>query len=273
MRFIASKGKVLEPNVPHHFAFRGADDVTYAVAGYLAAKAAKKAGIGTLVLQIMLNTPKTTGGLQDLAKARTLRALVRTLEDGKFSVLLQPRGGLDYFSPDLDKAKAQLASVTALMADIDGADTQSPAVIHVVSYSEAVRLADPPVINESIRITREALSEYRRMRRSGEVENIDDSPELAHRTQNLLAEARTVIRAIEESIPDPYSPAGFLKIFAAGFLPVPRLWECRDEFPEAVRWETRQVEGSIRVVGADGIPVPAAERMAFIRERMQGRQP
>jgi len=273
MRFIASKGKVLEPNVPHHFAFRGADDVTYAVSGFLAAKAAKNAGIRTLVLQIMLNTPKSTSGLQDLAKARVLRTLVRTLEDERFTVLLQPRGGLDYFSPDLDKAKTQLAAVTALMADIESTDPHSPAIIHVVSYSEAVRLADPPVINESIRITREAFSEYRRMCKTGEVERIDSNPELAHRTQNLLTEARTVIRAIEELIPDPYSPAGFLKIFAAGFLPVPRLWECRDEFPEAVRWETRPVNGSIRVVGADGLPVPAAERMAIIREQLQRRQP
>jgi len=273
MHFIASKGKILEPNVPHHFAFRGADDVTYAVAGYLAAKAAKKAGIGTLVLQIMLNTPKTTSGLQDLAKARVLRTLVRTLEDGNFSVLLQPRGGLDYFSPDLEKAKAQLAAVTALMADIEPSDRHSPAIIHVVSYSEAVRLADPPVIDESIRITREAFSEYRRMRRSGEIENPDGNPELAHRTRNLLTEAQTVINAIEELVPDPYSAAGFLEIFAQGFLPVPRLWECRDEFPEAVRWETRQVDGAIRVVGADGTPVPAVERMAIIREQIQRRQP
>ncbi len=271
MHFIASKGKVLEPNVPHHFAFRGADDVTYAVAGYLAAKAAKKAGIRTLVLQIMLNTPKTTVGLQDLAKARGLRSLVRTLEDTRFSVLLQPRGGLDYFSPDLDKAKAQLASVTALMADIEPGDQASPAIIHVVSFSEAVHLADPPVINESIRITRQAFSEYRRMRHSGEVENIDNNPDLAFRTQNILVEAQIVIQAIEELIPDPYSPTGFLTIFEAGFLPVPWLWECRDEFPMAVSWETRPFNGSIKITGVDGKPVPAAERMAVIREQIKRR--
>jgi len=87
---------------------------------HLAAKLAKKMGIRTFVLQNMLNTPRQTWGLQDLAKSRSCwLSLVKSLEDEKFQVLLQPRAGLDYFSPDQDKAKAQLAAVTALMDDID----------------------------------------------------------------------------------------------------------------------------------------------------------
>jgi hypothetical protein len=269
MRFIASKGSALEPNVPHHFAFRGADDVTYIVAGFLAAKAAKLAGVRTLVLQIMLNTPKYTSGLQDLGKARALRALVRSLEDRNFRVLLQPRGGLDYFSPDPEKAKVQLASVSALMADIDLPGQEGSAIIHVVSYSEAVHLADPAIINESIKITRQSFSEYREARTQGLVEDINLNGELADRVKKMTRDATLVIRTIEELIPDPYTPDGFHAIFASGFLPVPWLWECRDQFPEAVRWDTKLIDGAIQVTESDGRVFPVKERMALIRETLK----
>ena len=39
VKYIVATGKPVEPNVPHHFAFRGADDISYIVSGYLAAKA------------------------------------------------------------------------------------------------------------------------------------------------------------------------------------------------------------------------------------------
>ncbi|GAH73160.1 unnamed protein product, partial [marine sediment metagenome] len=67
LRLIASAGKPYEPNVSHHFAFRGADDVTYVVSAVLAARAAKRVGIRDLILQIMLNDPKYTWGVNDLA--------------------------------------------------------------------------------------------------------------------------------------------------------------------------------------------------------------
>ena len=83
--------------------------------------------------------------------------------------MLQPRGGLDYFSPDLDHAKAQLAAVTALMDDIEPHVRTSPHIIHVVSYSEAAELASPEIVNESIQITRHALESYRALRAKGYV--------------------------------------------------------------------------------------------------------
>lgn len=41
IRWISSIRKPVETNVSHHFTFRRADDVTYIVSGFLAAKAAK----------------------------------------------------------------------------------------------------------------------------------------------------------------------------------------------------------------------------------------
>jgi len=266
LRFIAESSKPFEPNIPHHFAFRGADDVSYVVSSVLAARTAKRLGVRTLILQNMLNTPKATWGIQDLAKSRALLTLVRELEDERFRVILQPRAGLDYFSPNLERAKAQLAAVTALMDDIEPHNPNSPPVIHVVSYSEASHLADPPVVNESIQITTAALQEYRRLRKKGEVEDMSQHPEVKTRTEELLQDARAALKAIEESIPDPYSAEGLYRVLWAGFLPVPYLWEGREEFAHAVRWQTRVIRGSVKVVDEQGIPIPVEQRMQAAME-------
>jgi len=266
LRFAAETSKPFEPNIPHHFAFRGADDVTYVVSAVLAAKAAKLCGVRWLILQTMLNTPKYTWGVQDLAKARAALALVRELEDDSFRVLLQPRAGLDYLSHDPEKAKVQLAAATALMDDIEPHDPTSPPIIHVVSYSEGFRLADPTVVNESIQITLAALHEYRALKRQGQVDDMRRHPEVVRRTDELISGARAVLKAAEESIPDLYTPEGLYRAFSAGFLPVPFLWLCRDEFPNAVRWRTRFVSGGVHVCGETGQVIPPAVRAAAAAE-------
>jgi hypothetical protein len=272
LSYIASTGKPFEPNVPHHFAFRGADDVSYVVSGFLAARAAKEAGVRRLVLQVMLNTPRQTWGIQDLAKARALVRLARGLEGPDFRVYLQPRGGLDYFSPELGKAKAQLAAVTALMDDIEPRDPSSPEIIHVVGYSEAVRLADPAVVEESVRITRYALSEYRRLKREGAMADMACDGEVEWRSRKLEADARAVVGAIERSIARPYGPEGLYAVLREGFLAVPRLRECRDEFQRAVAWRTRLVSGGVAVVDEGGRPVDPKARADAIADRiLEGR--
>jgi hypothetical protein len=208
----------------------------------------------------MLNTPRVTWGVQDLAKSRALLALTQELEDDRFQVILQPRAGLDYFSPELGKAKEQLAAVSMLLDDIQPHNGNNPPVIHVVSYSEAAYLADPAVIQESIQITRAALEAYREARRRGDVEDMDQNPEVLRRTEELLSGAREVLRAIEEAVPAPYSAVGLYTIFAAGFLPVPYLWECREEFAQAIRWRTRPVKGGIVVVDENNHPISTAVR-------------
>jgi hypothetical protein len=267
MRYIASTGKPFEPNVPHHFAFRGTDDLGYVVSGYVAAKAAKLQGIRTLILQIMLNTPKCTWGIQDLAKARVLLRLVRGLEGPGFRVFLQPRGGLDYFSPDPDKAKAQLAAVTAMMDDIEPNNATSPQIIHVVSYSEACTLADPPVIEESIRLTRYALQHYRKLKREGTMEDMSANVEVTARERALYDEARTMIKAVESYIPDSYSPYGLYTMLSAGVFAIPWLTNCREEF-QAAAIPTRIVNGGMHAVGDEGEPLPIGTRIEMIRANL-----
>ena len=269
LRFIASRGTPFEPNVPHHFAFRGADDVTYVVAGYAAARTAKAAGVRSLIAQNMLNTPKYTWGVEDLAKSRALLQLLRTLEDSSFSVTLETRAGLDYLSADPFRAKAQLAADAALMDDIEPHDASSPGIIHVVSWTEATRFADPEVITESVQVTRHALAEYRRLRAKGLVDDMASSTEVRDRVEGLVAGASAVIRAIEAAIPSPWSAAGLYRMFAAGFLPVPWLWECREEFPCAVGWRTRLLRGAVRLVDARGVPLSVNARIDAARRNLR----
>ncbi|MFH0918973.1 MAG: cobalamin-binding protein [Fibrobacterota bacterium] len=261
LSIIAQSGKPYEPNLAHHFSFRGSDDVSAIVAAVLGVRVAKRMGIRHVILQYMLNTPKGTWGIQDLAKARALLTLAREQEDDFFQVILQPRAGLDYFSHDEVKARAQLAAATALMDDIEPGNPNSPGIIHVVSYTEGSRLADPPVINESIRITHAALNKWRRLRQKGQIDDMSNHPETVLRTRQILSEARALLHAMDWQIPMPYTPLGLHRIFKAGFLPVPQLDYCRDEFPNAVDWETRLIQGAVRLVDASGNILETKERL------------
>ncbi|MDD2427322.1 MAG: cobalamin-binding protein [Eubacteriales bacterium] len=244
IRYVAATGKPFEANVSHHFSFRGADDVTYIVSAYLAAKLLKKLGIKTFVLQNMLNTPGSTWGVQDLAKSRAMLTLVRSLEDENFKVLLQPRAGLEYFVADPYKAKIQLAAVSCLMDDIEAHNDSSPELLHVVSYSEASHLATPDVIDESIKITLHTLKEYRRAKRRGLIDDMNKNEEATGRERKLYQSSKKLIDFLEKSYPDLYSAEGFYKIFAAGFLPTPYLWKETEEFVHAVNWRSKSLHGS-----------------------------
>lgn len=260
IKYIASTEKPLEPNVPHHFSFRGGDDVTYIVSGYLAAKTAKRYGIHHLILQNMLNTPKYTWGVQDIAKGRAMLKLVRELEDPHFKVSLQSRAGLDYFAPDLEKAKVQLAAITAMMDDIEPDNPDSPEIIHVVSYSEAVRLATPPVIGESIKITLGALKEYRMKKSKGLTYDTLRDEEINERFNSLYREAKDAIELLENNFPNLYSPSGLYTIYEMGFLPTPYIFDPKKRFPNATKWSTAIVNGGVRVVDEDGKPIDTVKR-------------
>ncbi len=269
IQYIASTNKPFEANVAHHFGFRGGDDVTYVVSAVLAAKLAKKLGIKTYVMQNMLNTPRATWGIQDLAKSRAMLHFAKELEDKNFKVLLQPRAGLDYFKTDLEEAKVQLAAVTALMDDIDPHNEMSPPMIHVVSYSEASHLATPDVINESVQITQQALKEYRKLRRNGDIEDMSKNTDVLTRTEEMIQSVQTIIDGIEEHIEDPYSPEGFYKAFVAGFMPVPYLWTTDEEYKYAKHFKTKPIKGATQVVDEEGNPVKAEAVVDFARGNLQ----
>lgn len=268
IRYIVSTGKPIEPNVPHHFAFRGADDVTYIISGYLAAKAVKRMGVSHLILQNMLNTPKYTWGVQDLAKGRVMLKLVRELEDFSFKISLQTRVGLDYFASDMEVAKVQLAAVTCMMDDLEPDNDDSPEIIHVVNYSEAIRLADPTIIKESIKITLNALHSYRLARKRKTVPDMKYDSDVQNRYDLLLYEARESIKLLEENIPNLYTPEGFYRVFKEGFLAVPYLMDQEHKFPKATKWKTAIKDGGISVVDDNGKVIDSEKRYQCIIDNL-----
>lgn len=194
----------------------------------------------------MLNTPRSTWGIQDLAKSRVVLKLVKELEDSNFRVIFQTRAGLDYFKPDIEEAKIQLAAVTAMMDDIDPYNIYNPEIIHVVSYSEALYLATPDIINDSIKITRTALREYRNKKR--ELDIITEAEDkIAVRMMQLENDTRRLLKAMENSIPNLYSAKGFYIAFVAGWLPVPQLWLDSDEFKMAKQWQIQMSNGGLAI--------------------------
>ena len=60
------------------------------------------------------------------------------------------------------------------MDDIEPDNVFNPPVILVVSYSEAVKLTDPPIINKSARITRAAFRYYADYRKKTRVRAVND---------------------------------------------------------------------------------------------------
>lgn len=266
IKYIATTGKPLEPNVPHHFSFRGGDDVTYIISAYLAAKTAKNIGIRHLILQNMLNTPKYTWGIQDIAKGRAMLRIVRSLEDNNFKVSLQTRAGLDYFSPDMEKAKVQLAAITAMMDDIEPDNPNSPEIIHVVSYSEAIRLATPPIIEESIKITLGALKDYRFKKSLGIMYDTQNSDEIRERFEELYEESRKAILILESEFPDLYTAEGLYRVYELGLLPTPYIFDPKHNFPNATKWNTAVINGSVKVVDKTGKSISTEERYTRIIE-------
>ena len=269
LSYIAKTGKPFEPNVPHHFSFRGGDDVTYVVSGILAVRVAKRHGIQHLILQNMMNTLKATSGRRDLVKARAMLQLARELEDDHFHVIYQPRAGLDYFSPDLEKAKRQLAAVTALMCDVEPNDESSPRIIHVVSYSEAVHLADPPVIDESARITRAAYRHYTDYRKKTGLLDMVLDPDIDEEVAEMKNEVRLVINDMEKKIPALYTPEGLYQVLKMGYFPIPGLWGQREEFPMATNWTVRYMNGGFSVADAQNKKMSIQARLALIHHENQ----
>lgn len=261
IEYVSTTNKPFEANVGHHFAFRGSDDISYIASILLAAKLAKSKGVKTFILQNMLNTPRISWGIQDLAKSRAVLSLARELEDDSFRVILQPRAGLDFFKPDLIEAKIQLAAVTALMDDIEPNNSNSPEIIHVVSYSEALHLATPDVIDESVKITQKTLQVYRSMKKQGDAMDYFDEDEVSKRKESLIKDTRKLIKHLEACSTNLYTPEGFYLIFAAGYLPVPYLWSEVEEFRYAKDWRTKPINGGIQLVNDNDKPISLEERI------------
>lgn len=262
--FIAYTHKPYEPNTPHHFAFRGADDVTYILSAVLAARLAHKHGIEDFILQVMLNTPRYTWGITDIAKARAILELIKPLESKHFKVYLQPRAGLDFFAPNEIKAQQQLAMVSMLMDDIEPEIKNSPPLVHVVSYSEAIYMANPKIMNESIQITCAAIEHYRKLKNTNKIDLKVYEKEIELKTKHFVKEAKLILQSIEKHVDNYLSAQGFYDIYEAGYLPTPYLWNATEIFPNAIYFDSQYRNGSVILMDKNGDEVDAKRRIELV---------
>lgn len=267
LEFIAQTHKPYEPNTSHHFSFRGSDDVTYILSAVLAARLAHKKGVEEFVLQVMLNTPRYTWGIVDIAKARATLELIEPLKSDRFKLYLQPRAGLDFFAPDLDKAKVQLAMVSMLMDDIEPNIKNSPPIIHVVSYSEAAFMAYPSIMDESIQISLAALQFYRQHKKK-ELLLLEHEEQIQRMTNHFVSEVKIILNSIERNVENYLSAKGFYDIYAAGYLPTPYLWNATEIFPNAIYFDSKYENGSVILIDKEGNVVDAKKRIEFAQKNI-----
>ena len=200
---IAASGKPFEPNIAHHFSFRGSDDVTGIVATCLAVE---------------------------------------------------------------EVAKAQLAAVSGLMTDLDPNGT-TPRLVHVVSYCEALELADPIKVKESIKITRHALEKFTTERNDRVNRYSDSRDEIEQRTAYLTESCIELIRHMNKRIAHLYTPSGLYEVYKRGYFAIPDLWNNRQEYSQAVQWETDFAGGGVHVMDQNGQPMAMKERISIIDEK------
>lgn len=253
MRWHGLRGIPVEVNEPHHWGLRDSHDVTSVVAAYLAAYNAKQMGVSHYVAQYMFNTPPGISPEMDMAKVQAQIEMVESLHGSDFFSFRQVRAGLLHLSPQLDKAKGQLAASTVLALGV------MPHIIHVVGYCEGDHAASADEVIESCNIVHGVLRNC-----LGKVHQLMTSNAMLERKKELMAEAEVTLNAIRNlgsGDEDPLcSPRVLARAIATGILDAPHL---KGNPFAAGKLVTRVIDGAIYAVDpGSGRILTEAERLS-----------
>lgn len=199
IQYNAQMGVPVEMNESHQWALRYCSDVVEVAISYITAKVAKHLGVKDMVMQYMLANPPSISPIMDLAKMQAKIDLMGELEDESFRIIRMVRTGLLAYPADMDKAKGLIASTMFYGTFL------KPDIVHVVSYSEAVKRATSREILESVRIVNKSMEIAER----GLLESLALDPAFAHRLQELKKEVRYLLGEIaklkdtEDPLTDP----------------------------------------------------------------------
>ena len=149
------------------------------------------------------------------------------------------------------------------MDDIEPYDLFSPPLVHVVSYSEALHLATPEVIHESIQITHAAIQTYRQMKANHQIDTRVYEVEIQSKTNHFVQEAQRILDSIDQTVHEPTSAQGLYDIFAFGYLPTPYLWGNQEKFPHATHFKSTYHEGSTILIDDEGQKIDAQKRIRY----------
>jgi hypothetical protein len=146
IKWYSAKNLPIEILEAHQWSLRDAPDSVSIASAYIGAYNARFFGIKNLISQFMLNNPRFTSPIHDLAKLSAQLVLIETLCSEDFYQWREVRPGLSHFSSDLNIAKGQLAmSISYSLA-------LHPHIIHVVSFTEGDHATTDKELIESCKI-------------------------------------------------------------------------------------------------------------------------
>jgi hypothetical protein len=251
MSWHADRGIPVEMNESHHWSLRDAPDVVAVVAAYLAAYNAREAGVQNYVQQLMFNNPPSTSPAMDLGKMLAKLDLVEGLQNSRFKVWRETRGGLTSYPPDPNVARGHLAATVCLQMQL------KPHIVHIVGHTEAHHATTAAELIEACQITDGAISQCLLG-----LPDMTGDPRVQARRTELLEEAAVLLGAIAQLAPagvDPLTDAGTLaQAVSLGLLDAPHL---RGNAAACGKIVTRMVGGAcLAIDSATGRPISEAER-------------
>ncbi len=252
----AELGVPVEMNESHQWALRYCSDVIEVAISVITAKVAKHLGVKEMVMQYMLANPPSISPLMDLAKMQAKIDLMAEEEDENFKIYRMVRTGLLAYPADMDQAKGLISSTMFYGTFL------KPDIVHVVSYSEAVKRATSVEILESIRMVKKSME----IADKGLLENIHEDKRFKNRLEFLKKEVRYLLGEISKlkDVEDPLvDPEVIYLAIREGLLDAPGL----KGFSVAKgNFRTEIHEGYHVTVDDDGKILEEEERIRRVRE-------
>ena len=191
VRELAKLGIPVEMNDPNQWSSRLAHDTIIVTSYALISAVMAVCGVSDMVLQMQFNKPKETGDYADLAKMSAglnMASRVSKVANRPVALYRETRTGIESLSPDMQKAKWQLARSTLLQM------CMAPHVIHIVSYCEANYAARPEDIIDSSRLIRRAVKIFRQ--HEGDIKKELKNPIIKERSEYLEHECEFLLQQI-----------------------------------------------------------------------------
>jgi len=252
----AEMGVPVEMNESHQWALRYCSDVIEVAISVITAKVAKHLGVKEMVMQYMLANPPSISPLMDLAKMQAKIDLMGEEEDENFKIYRMVRTGLLAYPADMDQAKGLISSTMFYGTFL------KPDIVHVVSYSEAVKRATSVEILESVRMVKKSME----IADKGLLENIHEDKRFKNRLEFLKKEVRYLLGEISKlkDVEDPLvDPEVIYLAIREGLLDAPGL----KGFSVAKgNFRTEIHEGYHVTVDDDGKILEEEERIRRVRE-------
>jgi hypothetical protein len=254
MRWHAEHGIPVEMNESHHWSLRDAPDVVAVVAAYLAAYNAREAGVRDYVQQLMFNNPPSTSPAMDLGKMLAKLELVESLQNSRFRVWRETRGGLTSYPPDPSVARGHLAATVCLQMQL------KPHIVHIVGHTEAHHATTAAELIEACRVADGAISQCLLG-----LPDMTADPRVQGRKAELLEDARVLLDAISGlgsvNSEDPFCDADTLaSAVEMGLLDAPHL---RGNAAACGKIVTRMISGACLAVDPPtGRRIPESKRVA-----------